>query len=144
MPKPPVPPEFETFLAKPNPAVVATLEPDGAPHSAPTWYLWVDGHVEVNMAASRKRLDHLRRDPRVSLTVLSDEDWYRHVTISGRVVSIDDDPQLEGIDRLSRHYTGNAYANREEPRVQATIEIEAWHAWDHGRPWQPAADSARA
>lgn len=135
MPKPPLPPELDSFLAKPNPSVIATLEPDGAPHSAPTWYIWEDGRVQVNMAASRKRLDHLRRDPRVSLTVLDADDWYRHVTLRGRVVSMDDDTDLEGIDRLSRQYTLQPYARRDEPRVQAVIDIDAWHAWVHGRPW---------
>jgi len=30
MRKPPVPPEIDVFLREPNPAVVATLSPDGA------------------------------------------------------------------------------------------------------------------
>lgn len=138
MPKPPLPQALDDFLAQPNPSVIGTLEDDGAPHTAPTWYLWEDGRVLVNMADSRKRLDHLRRDPRVSLTVLDNDDWYRHVTLTGRVVSLEDDPDLEGIDRLSRQYTGNAYPRRDEPRVQAVIEIDGWHAWDHGRPWRPS------
>ena len=138
MPKPPLPEELTEFLAHPNPAVIATLKPDGTPHTAATWYLWSDGHVEVNMAASRKRLDHLRNDPRVSLTVMGQDDWYRHVTLRGRVVTLEDDPGLEGIDRLSTHYRGQPYANREEPRVRALIEIDGWHAWVHGRPWRPS------
>lgn len=138
MPKLPLPPELDNFLAQPNPSVIATLESDGAPHTAPTWYLWENGRVEVNMAASRKRLDHLREDPRVSLTVLDNETWYRHVTLTGRVVSLEDDPDLEGIDRLSRRYMGNAYSRRDEPRVHAVIEIDGWHAWDYGRPWRPS------
>jgi PPOX class probable F420-dependent enzyme len=137
MPKPPLPAELNTFLEQPNPAVIATLQPDGAPHSAPTWYIWADGRVHVNMAASRKRLDHLRSDPRVSLTVMAADDWYRHVTLRGRVVAMDDDAGLAGIDRLSQHYTSQPYARRDEPRVQAVIEIDGWHAWVHGRPWRP-------
>jgi PPOX class probable F420-dependent enzyme len=139
MPKPPLPPELDAFLEQPNPSVIGTLEPDGSPHTTPTWYLWEYGRVEVNMAASRKRLVHLRRDPRVSLTVLDAEDWYRHVTLSGRVVSIEDDRDFEGIDRLSRQYTSEPYPRRDEPRVQAVIEVEAWHAWHHGRPWLPSS-----
>jgi PPOX class probable F420-dependent enzyme len=136
MPKPPLPPELDEFLAKPNPAVIASLQPDGSPHSAATWYIWRDGKVEVNMAASRKRLEHLRRDPRVSLTVLAEDDWYRHVTLSGHVSSIEDDPEFESIDRLSTHYTSNPYPNHREPRVKALIEVERWHAWVHGSPWR--------
>jgi hypothetical protein len=64
MPKPPIPDELQALLREPNPAVIATLKPDGAPHSVATWYLWEDGRVLVNMDASRARLDYLRRDPR--------------------------------------------------------------------------------
>ena len=70
MPPTPVPPEIEAFLREPNPAVVATLRADGSPHSVATWYDWVDGLILLNMDATRARLGHLRRDPRVSLTVL--------------------------------------------------------------------------
>ena len=72
MPKPPLPPEIEEFLAEPNPSVIATVAPDGSPHTAATWYLWEDGRVLVNMDEGRKRLAYLRRDPRVSLTALDE------------------------------------------------------------------------
>ena len=65
MPTAPIPPEIEEFLKKPNPAVVATIRPDGSPHSVATWYDWVDGLILLNMAATRARLGHMRRDPRV-------------------------------------------------------------------------------
>ncbi len=48
MPKPPLPPDLVAFLAEPNPSVIATLRTDGSPHTAATWYLWVDGRVLVN------------------------------------------------------------------------------------------------
>jgi PPOX class probable F420-dependent enzyme len=139
MPKPPLPQELAEFLAQPNPSVIATLEANGRPHTAATWYLWVDGRVLVNMAASRKRLEHLRQDPRISLTAIDGQDWYRHVTLRGRVASIEDDVDLEGIDRLARHYTGAAYRNRKLARVDAWIEVDRWHAWVHGQPWHPAS-----
>lgn len=36
------------------------------------------------MDSSRERLEHLRRDPRASLTVLDKDAWYRQVTLRGR------------------------------------------------------------
>jgi PPOX class probable F420-dependent enzyme len=140
MPKPPLPRELDEFLAHPHRSVIATLEPDGSPHTAATWYLWEDGRALVNMAATRKRLDHLRSDPRVSLTVIGSEDWYRHVTLRGRVVALEDDDDLAGIDRLAIHYMGQAYGARDQPRVNAWIEVDRWHAWLHGHPWNPGSD----
>ena len=135
MPKPPLPPELDEFLAGPNPSAIGTADPDGAPHTAATWYLWENGRALVNMDATRKRLDHLRRDPRVSLTVMGRDDWYRQVTLRGRIVDIADDEDLRGIDRLSQHYLGNAYGRREQPRVNGWIDVESWYGWYGGSPW---------
>jgi PPOX class probable F420-dependent enzyme len=130
MPKPPLPPELQALLREPNPAVIATLKPNGAPHSVATWYLWEpDGRLLVNMDSSRARLDYLRRDPRVSLTVLDGEDWYHHVSLRGRVVELTEDEGLANIDRLSQHYRSRPYPTRDRRRYDAWIEVDTWHAW---------------
>ena len=46
-----------------------------------------------------------------------------------RAASLEDDDDHAGIDRLSRHYMGAAYGNREQPRVNAWIDVDRWHAW---------------
>jgi len=135
MPKTPVPQELDEFLAQPNPSVIGSVDPDGTPHTAATWYVWDDGRVLVNMADTRKRLEHMRRDPHVSLTVLGKDVWYNQVTLRGRVAEIADDDDLTGIDRLSKHYTGEPYARREQKRVNAWIEVESWYGWSGGAPW---------
>jgi hypothetical protein len=92
--------------------------------------------VLVNMDATRKPLDNLRRDPHASLTVTGGgDDWYRQVTLRGRVSEIADDPDLEGIDRLCTHYMGAPYSARDQQRVNAWIEAESWYGWHGGRPW---------
>ena len=71
---------------------------------------------------------YLREDPRVSLTALAENDWYKHVSVQG-VLDMGPDPDLAGIDRLSRHYTGHAYATRDRARVNAWITVQSWHGW---------------
>jgi PPOX class probable F420-dependent enzyme len=122
------------MLAKPNPAIIGTVTPDGAPNTVATWYLWEDGRVLVNMDEGRRRLEYLRANPRVSLTVLDGVEWYRHITLHGRVTLVDD-ADLVDIDRLSTHYMGNPYSQRDRGRVSGWIEIDSWHAWYGGRPW---------
>ena len=130
MPTTPLSPPVVDLLRRPNPAVMATVAADGRPVTVATWYLLEeDGHVLLGLDAKRARLKHLHADPRISLTVLADDDWYTHVSLQGRVVSITEDAGLRDIDRLSRHYTGHAYANRESPRVSAQVEIDRWHVW---------------
>ncbi len=129
MPKPPLPDQVSDMLTKPNEAVIATVRPDGQPVSVATWYLWEHGQILVNMDESRKRLDYLREDPRVSLTVLDSDGWHSHVSLQGRVVKLADDTGLADIDRMATHYSGRRYPNRERKRVNAWIEVEHWHAW---------------
>ena len=61
--------------------------------------------------------------------MLAEDDWYTHVSLQGRVVRFDNDPDLADIDRLAQHYRGHPYPNRDQKRISAWIEIEAWHAW---------------
>ncbi|MFH9862127.1 PPOX class F420-dependent oxidoreductase [Streptomyces sp. NPDC017202] len=129
MSKPPLPPEAVALLSRPNPCVMATLRSDGTPVSTPTWYVWDDSRVLISLDESRVRLKHLRRDPRVTLTVLDGENWYTHVTLIGRVTEFHDDEDLADIDRISSHYTGSPYPDRVRPRVSAWIEVERWHGW---------------
>jgi PPOX class probable F420-dependent enzyme len=129
VPNKPFPTEVQHLLAQPNPAVITSLRADGQPVSVATWYLMDGDRVLVNMDEGRKRLDYLRADPRVSLTVLDADNWYTHVSIQGRVVEMRDDQDLVDIDRLSQHYGGSPYSNRERRRVSAWIEVERWHGW---------------
>jgi PPOX class probable F420-dependent enzyme len=138
MPRAPVPKDVDEFLAQPHAAVVATLRPDGSPHTAATWYDWENGRVLLNMDESRVRLGHMRRDPRVSLTVIDLDQWYDHITLMGRIVTIEDDPDLEDIDRLARRYTGQPFRNRNRTRVSAWLEPERWHGWRGGHAWSSA------
>ena len=128
MPRPPFPDGVRRLLERPNPAVIATLRADGQPVSVATWYAMDGDQVLVNMDESRRRLQHLRSDPRVSLTVLA-EDWYTHVSLVGKVVRMYDDEGLADIDRLSQHYRGRPYPTRDRQRVSALIEVERWHGW---------------
>jgi hypothetical protein len=85
--------------------------------------------VLVNMDEGRKRLAHLRADPRVSLTAMDLSNWSAHVSVQGRVVSLEQDAGLRDIDRISMHYTGKPYYRRDRRRFSAWIEVEQWHAW---------------
>ena len=120
----PFPDKVDALLREPNPAVITAVRQDGQPVSVATWYLMDGDRVLVNMDEGRKRLEYLRSDPRVSLTVLAPDSWYTHVSMQGRL-----DDGLADIDRLSTHYTGRPYPNRDRPRVSAWIEIDRWHGW---------------
>jgi PPOX class probable F420-dependent enzyme len=129
MPKPPLPSHLDEVLQKPNPCVIATVGPDGAPVTVATWYLWENGRVLVTMDDARARLEHIRRDPNVSLTVLNGDSWYQSIGLRGRVVSLEPDAGLAEADRVSTHYQGRPYPDRNRPRTSAWIEVLSWHQW---------------
>jgi PPOX class probable F420-dependent enzyme len=129
MPKPPMPPEVVELLERPNPAVITALRSDGQPVSVATWYVMDGDRILVNMDEGRKRLDYLRADPRVSVTVLDGDGWHTHVSMQGRAVEISADESMAGIDRIARHYTGEPFSDRERGRVNAWIEVDRWHGW---------------
>ncbi|MEJ5913642.1 TIGR03618 family F420-dependent PPOX class oxidoreductase [Pseudokineococcus sp. 1T1Z-3] len=130
-----MPEDVAELFRRPNPAVMATVAADGRPVSVATWYLVEDdGRVLLGLDAGRARLEHLRRDGRVALTALAEGDWYTHVSVQGRVVDVVDDEGLAGIDRLSRHYTGRDYPQRDRPRVLVHVEVDRWHGWGAASP----------
>jgi PPOX class probable F420-dependent enzyme len=114
---------------------VASLRPDGSPHTVATWYLWEGERVLLNMDESRLRLRFMRRDPRLALTVLDEGSWYRHVSLLGQAVEIVEDESLADIDRLSLHYSGEPFRDRKSRRFSAWVAPSAWHAWEGARPW---------
>jgi PPOX class probable F420-dependent enzyme len=141
MPRAPVPHDVDEFLRRPNPAVVASLRRDGFPHSVATWYDWEDQRILLNMDEGRLRLQQMRHDPRVALTVLDEDDWGRHISLIGHVVSIEEDVELRDIDRLSVRYSGEPFRRRDRRRFSAWVAVDRWHGWAGPTAWP--VDSAR-
>lgn len=136
MPNPPLPDDVAALLRQPNPAVIAVSLPSGRPMSVASWYLLEDdGTVLVNMDAGRARLGWMKKQPHVSLTAIKADEWYTHVSLRGPVVRWEHDVDLArgDIDRLSQHYQGQPYPDRERPRVSAWFEIERWHGWGEAK-----------
>jgi PPOX class probable F420-dependent enzyme len=108
---------------------VGTVRSDGTPVTTACWYgLQEDGRILLTMDRDSYRLQHLRAEPRVALTVLGD-DWYNQLSVLGRAVEFRDDIDLADIDELSRRYLGEAYEDRSYTGVSVLIEIDRWHTW---------------
>ena len=124
-----MPPAVLDLLRRPNPAVVATVGSAGAPISAAVWYLWDEGSVLLTMSGTSPRRRQLTRDPRVTLTVLDGDDWYRQVTVHGTAEQVDDDRGLAVIDRISQHYEGAPFEDRERNHAFARVRVTEWNAF---------------
>jgi PPOX class probable F420-dependent enzyme len=130
MPTGPLPPEIERFLDGPHPAVMATVGADGAPSTAATWYEYRDGLLLLAMHTNARRVEELRRNPVLGLTVLA-PDWYSQVSLTARVVELREDRELEDVDRIATRYTGKPYehTSRDKPFVVVAAEVYRWHTF---------------
>jgi hypothetical protein len=81
------------------------------------------------MDEGRKRLEHMRHDPRVALDLLDESGWYTHVRTTGHVEELREDTELADIDRLARQYTGRPYPRRDRRWISAWIAGDGWYRW---------------
>jgi PPOX class probable F420-dependent enzyme len=93
------------FLRAPNFAAVATLREDGAPQTSIVWIDTDGEHLEFNTKNARAKGRHLRRDPRVSVTVFDKDDPYRYLEIEG-TAELALEGAAEHMHQMSRKYTG--------------------------------------
>ena len=136
MPSAPLPPELLAFLASPRAAVVGTVRSDALPVTTACWYgLEPDGRLLLTMDRDSFRLRHLRANPHVALTVLG-ADWYNQLSVLGRAVEFRADENLADIDRLSQHYVGEPYEDRDYNGITVLVEIDRFHTWG-----DPAAEA---
>lgn len=91
---------------EPNVAVVSVLREDGTPHQTVVWVDWDGEHVLLNLNNFRAKLQHLQRDPRVSVLVLDRDNPFRWLGIEGKVVEITPDGAYEHIVRQAGVYLG--------------------------------------
>jgi PPOX class probable F420-dependent enzyme len=93
------------LLDGPNYAVLATINPDGSPHSSAMW-LGRDGDDLVfSTVEGRVKHRNMLRDPRVSVSVLDSADPENYVELRGRVTMTPDPDRLLHI-QLSHKYDG--------------------------------------
>ena len=121
-----IPDKYRDLLDTKAFASLGTVMQDGSPQVTPVWFDWDGKHIRFNSALGRVKDKNVRRDPRVSITVLDPNNPYRYLEVRGRVVHITQDGADAHIDALSQKYLGKAYPFRKagEARVSYTIEPE--------------------
>jgi PPOX class probable F420-dependent enzyme len=113
-----------TILEGPNFASVATVMPDGAPHVSTIWIDLDGDDVVFNTSEGRVKMQNLRRDPRVAISVFDRNDPYEQVVIRGTVVDIRRDGADDHIDRLAKKYLGlDEYPWRESGEQRLIVRV---------------------
>lgn len=107
-------------------ATVVSLMPDGSPQAQITWIDTDGTHLLVNTERDRQRTRNVRRDPRVSVSLVAPDNPYDTAEVRGRVVEVvEGDEARAHIDEVAQRYTGGPYQNPiGSPRVILKIAAD--------------------
>jgi len=150
------PAEIDELLRRPIVARLATIDVDGYPAIVPVWIEW-DGEAAWLVArAAAGYLADIRREPRVGLSVVADDDPDRRVQVRGRATIVEGPAPLQGrLLELTRamalRYEGAAgleyvEASRDWLRCLVRIDplrVRSWGSPDWHRRYKPAAARGR-
>lgn len=117
------------LLEGPNYVHVATLMPDGSPHSVAMWGGVEDDHVIIftGSPASRKARN-LAADGRVAISITDHDNPYRTAQVRGHVVHTRHGAEaLAAMDRLAEQYTGAPFPWRTDEGTLYVIAVD----WSH-------------
>jgi PPOX class probable F420-dependent enzyme len=124
-----LPDAVRALLDGPNYAHVATVAPDGAPHSVPVWIGLEGDRVAFLTGPGSRKARNLAHDPRVAISLTAHDNPFAMAVVRGRVAErLDGDDAWPVIDRISHKYTGQPYPLR-TGRVVFLIDPE--HAQAH-------------
>jgi PPOX class probable F420-dependent enzyme len=122
-----LPDDVRTLFDAPNQAHVATLLPDGSPHSVPVWVGVEGDHIAFLTSPRSRKARNLDDDPRVAISLTDRDRPFVMATVRGRVVErVDGDEAWRIIDRISDKYTGGPYPLREDRVVFLVSPERTW------------------
>ncbi len=114
------PQEIDAYLAGPHVAHFASIRPDGTPHVSPVWYQWEDGKITVVSGDSAVKTRNVRKNPKVAISVATDEWPYQYVILEGDA-TIDSENLRETVRSIFSRYEG---AERGEQDANELIESD--------------------
>jgi PPOX class probable F420-dependent enzyme len=107
--------EARALFAGPNIAHIATLLPDGGPHSVPMMIDIEGEYLAFFTSPTSRKGRNLAADDRIAISVTDRDDWIRSALVRGRVVEqVGGEAGWEIVDRIFAKYTGGPYPRGED------------------------------
>jgi len=138
--------ELKGFLDKPRMAHLATSSKTGNPRVSPIWYLYEDGVFYFTTRLGRVKGKHVQENPRVALSIATDERPYRAVCAFGKAM-IAKSNRDEWLERISSRYGKRqakswlASALKQPDRVVLMLKPDRILSWHYGRGDSQRQDS---
>lgn len=120
--------DLKALATAKNFAALSTLAADGQPRTHMMWIDADDEHVIFNTDLGRAKFADVERDPRVTVTVIDQENPYRYIEVRGRVAeTVTGDAAADHIDAMSQRYTDAPYWADKASRVIVKVAPERLH-----------------
>jgi PPOX class probable F420-dependent enzyme len=130
-----LPDSIRALFQRANFAHVASVLPDGGPHSVPVWVALEGERIAFFTQPGSRKARNLAADPRVAISITDHEEPYRMAQVRGRVVeTVEGEEALAIMDRMALRYTGNPFPFRRgiallvEPEKVFELELPFEHA----------------
>jgi hypothetical protein len=119
-------------------AHLATSSADGKQRVSPIWYAYRHGCFYFTTQLKLVKGRHLQRNPRIAISIASEERPYRAVCAFGKaeLVQNDRDKWLERISTRYGEQEGEEWFTevvKQEGRVVFKVQPERIMSWDYGR-----------
>jgi PPOX class probable F420-dependent enzyme len=107
--------DARALFAGPNIAHIATLLPDGGPHSVPVMIDIEGEYLAFFTSPNSRKGRNLAADDRIAISVTDRENLVSSALVRGRVVKrVGGDAGWDIVDRIFAKYTGGPYPSRED------------------------------
>lgn len=117
-------PDLAAVLNGSPTAHVATVLPDGAPHSVPVWVGTHEDHVVIMTGPGSQKARNLRRDPRVAISLTTPDNPFCPVVLRGRIVAwLSGQEGWAVVDAIAEKYIHAPY-DRKQERVVGMIAVD--------------------
>jgi len=102
--------EARAFVGRHSRAVLATIKRDGRPQLSHIVYtLDEDGLIKVSATRDRAKTHNLKRDPRVSLSIVA-ENWGEYLVVEGTCI-VREENVLPELRRIYERVSGKPHSN---------------------------------
>jgi PPOX class probable F420-dependent enzyme len=103
---------------------LTTVDPDGQPQTSPVWFLWRGDTFLIYSQPHATKVRNLRANPKVALTLRSDETASSYVTFEG-VAALPDGPRGDQVP---------AYLQKYEPLIAGEGWTVEWMTGEYSQP----------
>ena len=101
-----IPDSHLDLIEGPLVVTLATIMPNGQPHTSVIWCRYEDGTIRFSTSQGTQKDKNLRRNPYVSMLAVDTQNPNRYLEVRGKVIEQYTEDALAELDKITQLYTG--------------------------------------